>query len=167
MHWKGGVHTELQVPRRRRGQNRDNTPKDVVEAVRALSRVCPDSRIAAWLTQNGLRTAKGHGWTRQHVTGLRHWHKIPAHDRQQQEAHGWMNLTQAATYLGIDRVTLRVAAQREEIPAIRPLAIGPWVLKRDDLDAPAAQSIVQRVQRQRETGRREAAGQLTLDIFKR
>src|SRR5207244_12479468 len=34
IHWKGGVHTELRVPRRRRGQNSAQTPKDVIAAVR-------------------------------------------------------------------------------------------------------------------------------------
>src|SRR5262249_40166682 len=27
IHWQGGVHTELRIPRRRRGQNRAQTPK--------------------------------------------------------------------------------------------------------------------------------------------
>ena len=32
IHWKGGVHTELRLPRRRRGNNATHTSKDVVEA---------------------------------------------------------------------------------------------------------------------------------------
>ena len=34
IHWQGGVHTELRVPRRRRGQNSAQTPKDLIEALR-------------------------------------------------------------------------------------------------------------------------------------
>jgi hypothetical protein len=34
IHWKGGVHTELRLPRRRRGQNRTHTSPEIVEAVR-------------------------------------------------------------------------------------------------------------------------------------
>src|SRR5215471_9742260 len=32
IHWKGGVHTELRLPRRRRGQNSSQTSKELVEA---------------------------------------------------------------------------------------------------------------------------------------
>ena len=37
VHWAGGVHTELRVPRRRRGQQRKSTAPEVVEAVRMLA----------------------------------------------------------------------------------------------------------------------------------
>src|SRR5262249_15525826 len=42
IHWQGGVHTELRIPRRRRGQNGAQTPKNLIEAVRALARICSD-----------------------------------------------------------------------------------------------------------------------------
>ena len=35
LHWMGGIHTELRLPRRRRGQ-RDSTSQDIVIAVRQL-----------------------------------------------------------------------------------------------------------------------------------
>jgi DNA invertase Pin-like site-specific DNA recombinase len=46
IHWKGGVHTELRVPRRRRGQCATHTSKNVVDAVRILARICPDDLLA-------------------------------------------------------------------------------------------------------------------------
>jgi hypothetical protein len=46
IHWKGGVHTELRLPRRRRGQNSSQTSKDVIEAVRVLARICSDDVLA-------------------------------------------------------------------------------------------------------------------------
>jgi DNA invertase Pin-like site-specific DNA recombinase len=36
LHWKGGVHTELRLPRRRRGQNSNQTSKEIVDAVRTV-----------------------------------------------------------------------------------------------------------------------------------
>jgi hypothetical protein len=39
IHWKGGVHTELRLPRRRRGQSSTQTPTDILEAVRVLARI--------------------------------------------------------------------------------------------------------------------------------
>jgi hypothetical protein len=66
--------------------------------------------------------------------------------------------------LGIDRVTLRVALERGQIKAVRPLPVGPWVLRRDDLDSPQAQAISARVQQRKTTIRREVPGQLSLGL---
>src|ERR1051325_10702415 len=38
IHWKGGLHTEVRVPRRRRGHNNGHTDKGLVEAVRVPRR---------------------------------------------------------------------------------------------------------------------------------
>jgi Recombinase len=59
IHWKGGVHTELRVPRRRRGQNATHTSKNVVDALRVLARMCPDDLLANVLNRNGLLTGRG------------------------------------------------------------------------------------------------------------
>jgi hypothetical protein len=42
IHWKGGLHTEVRVPRRRRGDNSTHTAKETLDAARALARICPD-----------------------------------------------------------------------------------------------------------------------------
>jgi len=164
VHWKGGVHTELRVPRRRPGQKRTNVPVNVIEGVKALRCICSDDKIAAWLTRNALRTSGGNCWTRQHVTGLRHRHNIDVYSAERQQAEGWMNLTQAATYLGIDRVTLRVALERGQIKAVRPLPIGPWLLRREDLDSQQAQAVALRVRNRKNTPGRDTPGQLSLDL---
>jgi DNA invertase Pin-like site-specific DNA recombinase len=41
VHWIGGVHTELRVPRRRRGENGIHTAPETLDAVRSLARICP------------------------------------------------------------------------------------------------------------------------------
>ena len=79
LHWKGGVHTELRLPRRRRGQNSSQTTQEVVGAVRMLARICSDDLIAGVLNRNGLQTGRGNRWTRERVTALRSHHEIPCH----------------------------------------------------------------------------------------
>ena len=37
IHWRGGLHTELRLPRRRRGQSNAHTSKEIVAAVRRLA----------------------------------------------------------------------------------------------------------------------------------
>lgn len=136
IHWKGGVHSVVRAPRRRRGQNRAHTATDIVEAVRLLARVCTDEVVARYLNRNGLLTGRGNRWTRERVVSLRYRRKIAVNTPARQEAEGWMNLTQAAKHVGVSTVTLRSAVERGRIKAEHPLPDGPWVFCRRDLDAP-------------------------------
>ena len=88
LHWKGGVHTELRLPRRRRGQNSNQTTQEVVGAVRMLARICSDDLIAGVLNRNGLQTGRGNRWTRERVTALRSHHEIPCHSPERRRSEG-------------------------------------------------------------------------------
>ena len=81
LHWAGGVHTELRLPRRRRGQ-RNSTAVEIIEAVRMLVRIADDAFIAGLLNRNKLTTGHGNRWTRERVTALRSHHKISVYSRQ-------------------------------------------------------------------------------------
>ena len=64
IHWKGGKHTELVIPRNRTGQHRRVTDRAIVDVVRDLARVQPDQHIARVLNRLGYRTGSG-----QHMDG--------------------------------------------------------------------------------------------------
>ena len=145
IHWKGGVHTELQLRRRKRGQNSAQTPEDLVEAVRTLARVCSDEVIAGYLTRNGLRTGRGNRWTKERVTALRSHHDIARHTVERQAAEGWMNLTQAAEFLKVNSTTLRIAFERGEILAEHPFPRGPWIVNRSTLQTESANRLATRL----------------------
>jgi len=145
IHWNGGVHTELRLPRRRRGQNSSQASPEIVEAVRVLARICSDDLVASTLNRNGLLTGRGNRWTRERVTALRTYHEIPCYDPDRRESTGWMNLTEAAAVLGISPRTLRLAVERGEIHADHPMADGPWVFHRQALETEAAATLVARV----------------------
>ncbi len=144
IHWKGGVHTELRLPRRRRGQNGQQSSRHLIEAVRTLARICTDDLIAGVLNRNGLLTGRGNRWTRERVTALRSHHKIPCFSAEHALAEGWMNLTHAATFLGVSPRTLRIAIDRSEIAASHPFPDGPWVLNQRDLQTSTAADVVRR-----------------------
>jgi len=145
IHWKGGVHTELRLPRRRRGQNSAHTSKEIINTVRVLARICSDDVIAGVLNRNGLLTGHGNRWTQERVTSLRSHHAIPCFDADKCEVEGWMNLTEAAKTLGVNPKTLRLAVERGEIEAEHPLGDGPWVFNRHAMETEAAQQFVARV----------------------
>jgi hypothetical protein len=149
VHWKGGVHTELRIPRRRRGFSRAHTPKEIVDAVRVLVRICSDDTIAGALTRSGLVTGMGNRWTRERVTSLRSHHGIPSYSADRRSAEGWLTLTEAAGHLHISGITLRLAIERGEIEAEHPLANGPWVINRHTLETEKATRLAKRSSRQR------------------
>jgi DNA invertase Pin-like site-specific DNA recombinase len=144
VHWKGGVHTELRLPRRRRGCCQA-TSKDVVQAIRGLARICCDNAIAGFLNRNGLRTGKGNRWTRERVVSLRSHHQIPCHDPETCRREGWMNLTEAAEFLGVAGATLRRAVEQGKIVGDHPLPDGPWVFHRQALETETAARVIERV----------------------
>jgi DNA invertase Pin-like site-specific DNA recombinase len=143
IHWIGGAHTELRLPRRRRGQ-RNSTSSDIVTAVRQLSLILKDDVIAGVLNRNGLRTGNGNRWTRERVTSLRSSYKIPVYRSVESTCEPYLNLRNAAALVGVAPRTLRLAVEAGEIAAMSPLAEGPWIFKREDLTGAAAKTIAQR-----------------------
>jgi len=146
IHWMGGTHSELRLPRRRRGE-RNSTAPDIIVSVRQLVLIANDDLIAGILNRNKLTTGHGNRWTRERVTSLRSHHKIPVFRPAESGVEPWLNLTKAAAHLGISAKTLRLAAESAEIEALHPLAEGPWIFSRVALDGPTAQALVKRAQR--------------------
>jgi len=143
IHWVGGVHTELRLPKRRRGQ-RNATPDNIVDAVRQLALIANDDLIAGILNRNRLATGNGNRWTRESVTALRSYRKIPVFRPQPDGVEPWLNLSNAARLLGVAPKTLRLAAEAGEIEGVHPLPDGPWIFSRATLDGPAARTLVER-----------------------
>jgi DNA invertase Pin-like site-specific DNA recombinase len=146
IHWVGGVHTELRLPRRRRGQ-RNSTSPDIIAAVRQLVLIAGDDVIAGMLNRNGLRTGHGNRWTRERVTALRSHHGVPVHRRVPEDEAPWLNLNKAAALLRISPKTLRLAAEAGRIEAVHPLPDGPWIFGRAALTGPAALDLVDQARR--------------------
>ena len=136
VHWKGGVHTEVSIPRRRRGQNRAHTAPETLEAVKQLARVCSDEQIARALNASEIKTARGNLWTTTLVRSFRSTHTIAPHVAHDDADAEWLNLRRAATLAGVAEVTLRLAIERGVVSALRPVVRGPWILSRAELLRP-------------------------------
>lgn len=143
IHWIGGVHTELRLPKRRRGQ-RNSTSADIIAAMRQLVLIASDDLIAGILNRNGLVTGHGNRWTRERVTAHRSHHKIPVFRPAPDGSEPWLNLNKAARLLSVAPKTLRLAAETGEIEGVHPLPDGPWIFSRSELAQPHALQIVRR-----------------------
>ena len=146
VHWTGGVHSEIRLPKRRRGQ-RNSTSADIIAAVAQLALIASDDLIAGLLNRNGLKTGHGNRWTRERVTSLRSHHRVPVFKAAENGIEPWLNLSDAARRLKVAPKTLRLAAEAGEIEANRPLPDGPWIFARVTLATDAAKSIVNRARR--------------------
>ena len=143
VHWAGGAHSEMRLPKRRRGQ-RNSTPADIIHAARQLALIASDDLIAGFLNRNGLKTGNGNRWTRERVTSMRSSYRIPVYKLAQDGIEPWLNLGDAARVLKIAPKTLRLAAEAGEIESVHPLPDGPWIFARAALATSAAQSITKR-----------------------
>ena len=143
VHWIGGVHSEIRLPRRRRGQ-RNSTSADVIAAVRQLVLIANDDLIAGILNRNGLVTGYGNRWTRERVTSLRSHHRIAVYKSADDGIEPWLNLSKAAQLLHVAPRTLRLAAEAGEIESIHPLPDGPWIFSRAVLSSSPAHAITER-----------------------
>lgn len=143
IHWSGGLHSEMRLPRRRRGQ-RNSTSVDVIAAVRQLVLIASDDLITSILNRNGLVTGSGNRWTRERVTSMRSHYRILVFKPAEDGIEPWLNLKNAADPLEVAPKTLRRVAETGEIQAIHPLPEGPWIFARAALTTAAARSITER-----------------------
>ena len=143
VHWVGGAHSEIRLPKRRRGQ-RTSTSADVIAAVRQLVLIANDNVIAGVLNRNGLVTGYGNRWTRERVTSLRSHHRIAVYKPAEDGIEPWLNLGKAARLRHVAPKTLRLAAETGEIEALHPLPNGPWIFNRAVLSTSPARAITER-----------------------
>ena len=116
------------------------------KGVRGLALVMKDHHIGGVLNRNKLKTGNGNRWTRERVSALRSHHKIPVYKPAEDGLEPWLTLNGAAALVGVAARTLQLAAERGEIEAAHPLAEGPWLFRRADLDGRAGQAVALRVQ---------------------
>ena len=113
LHWQGGVHTEIRVPRNRVGQHRSVTAPEVLALIRARSKICQDRTIAATLNRLGSRTATGKTWRAHSVASMRSTPRLP-HVAKGQE---WLSLEHAAPHLGVSGTVIRRLIRHGTLPA--------------------------------------------------
>ena len=142
VHWKGGDHTTLEVERNRAGETRWKTSVEIEQLIRDLARLAPDRTIAAILNRLGMPTAKGHTWTQPRVTVFRNDHRIAVYRDGERTERGEVNLQEAATRLGVSRMTVIRLIGDKLLPAKQTCVGAPYVIREADLDLPAVRRLI-------------------------
>jgi excisionase family DNA binding protein len=134
IHWQGGDHTRLIVPKNRPGQHRWSSSAAVDDLIRGLARRQPDAAIAATLNRSGLRTSKGNSWTEARVRSLRSAHDIAVHRPGEMAERGELKLEEAAELLQVSRMTVLRLISGGSITASQVCKGAPWAIPRAQLE---------------------------------
>ena len=142
LHWKGGDHTELEVPRSRTGQHRWSTAAATVDLVRELARSLSDPSIAGLLNRLGKRTSKGNSWTRDRLRSLRSSHGIAVYREGERRERGELVLSEAAERLGVDPGVVRRLIRTGALPARQACKGAPWLIAGQALETAAVRAAL-------------------------
>ena len=153
IHWKGGSHTQFEMPKPRSGIGGKTALEDV-DIIRRMAVRYGDDQIARVLTKLKRRTATGKRWNVTRVASVRQRYGISGrrHARPDPEI---LTLAQAAAYGGVSDTTIRRLVEAEVLECNQVVPWAPWEIRREDLDAGPVRSLLQQV---RETGKLDLKG---------
>ena len=129
VHWSGGRHSELRLPRRKAGDHRHRTAPDAESVVRAMAGGWPDKDIAATLNRLRLRTGVGNTWTESRVSTLRRRLELPAHDPSAVPSGVCLSLNEAADRLGVGPWVVRRLIKLGLLDASQVVPSAPWQIR--------------------------------------
>lgn len=135
IHWRGGDHTRLAVPRNRTGQHRWSSDEDVRALIGALARQQADSAIAAMLNRLGKKTGRGNPWTETRVRGFRSHHQVPVYRPGEMSERGELTLEEASQRLGVSKMTVLRLIKHGTITARQVCKGAPWAIPETQIEA--------------------------------
>jgi len=144
IHWAGGRHSEVRIPRPKPGEHRHRTGPDAEGVVRRMAGAWPDHEIAASLNRLRLRTGAGNTWTASRVLSLRK--RLHLVDYDEAAAKPMLTLNQAADRLGVGPWVVRQLITRGILEATQVVPCAPWQLDPVVLDTEAIRHAAQAVQ---------------------
>jgi DNA invertase Pin-like site-specific DNA recombinase len=163
LHWKGGVHTHLEVRKNRTGEHRHCTDQQIVELVRQLASQLQDTAIVPILNKLGYKTGHGNTWTTNRLRSLRNSHGIASFDPNAPRT--WVTLQQAAQRLGICDESLRNLI-RDGVVAARQIVKGaPWCIEPEELHKESVQQAAAAIAQKRPGRWRNSSRQNQKGLF--
>ena len=124
IHWVGGRHAEVRMPRPKAGEHRHRTGPDAEGVVRRMAGAWPDHDIAATLNRLRLCTGVGNTWTASRVSSLRK--RLGLVDYDATHAPPALTLNQAADRLGVGPWVVRRLITQGRLQATQVVPCAPW-----------------------------------------
>ena len=144
LHWAGGTHTALEMPKPRSGVGQATALEDL-ELIRRMAGQYGDDAIARVLNKLGGGPGKANGGARSVATARRN-HEIPRQTRATQDPE-ILSLGRAAKEFQTSDTTIKrlVASGLLTVGHVAPWA--PWEIRRADLEAEPIRGILEHLRR--------------------
>ena len=145
IHWKGGVHTQLEMDRPR-SATETSTPMAALEVIRRMAVRSGDDQIASVLNRLGYTTGKGNRWNQNRVATARKNHSIAGQRRALADPDR-VSLNEAARLCGVSHRSIERLVEAGFLQREQSAPRAPWEIRRSDLDAEPVRSIIERLRR--------------------
>jgi DNA invertase Pin-like site-specific DNA recombinase len=145
IHWKGGVHTQLEMERPVSATG-TATPMEALDIIRRMAVRHGDDQIASVLNRLGFSTGKGKRWNQNRVATARHNHSIAGQKRALPDPDR-VSLSEAARLCGVSHRTIERLVDAGLLKREQTAPRAPWQIRRADLDAEPIRKIVNRLLR--------------------
>ena len=140
IHWYGGTHTRLTMPKPMSGAVAHKTSLDDIELITKMAQRYRDDQIARVLSKLGRRTGKGNRWTRARVAYARKKYNIPS--GKPAPTDPVLTLGQAMQYCGVSNSTLMRLIRAKVLAAEQVAPYAPLEIKREALDTEPVSGIL-------------------------
>lgn len=140
IHWQGGSHSSLTIPRPLPANQAHKTPAEDLELIQKMAPRYSDSEIARVLSRLGRKTGKGNRWTQSSVAMIRKKQGIKAASKHQDD--GILTLAQATRYCGVSDSTLMRLINANILAAEQLAPFAPYAIKQSDLDKEPVSTIL-------------------------
>jgi DNA invertase Pin-like site-specific DNA recombinase len=144
IHWTGGRHSELRVPRVKTGRYPADMAPAAADALRKLAGHWPDRELAVSLNRMRCKSGDGETWTTVRVREMRERLGIAEFDPARTDGQ-MISLTKAAEGLGICVGSAKSLVLKGILPATQIMPGAPWLVPVDALTSEAVRIGVQRV----------------------
>ena len=145
IHWKGGVHTQLQIDRPR-SATETATPVEALEIIRRMAARHGDDQIASVLNRLGYSTGKGNRWNQNRVATARKNHSIAGQKRALPDPEK-VSLNEAARLCGVSHRSIERMVEAGLLKREQAAPRAPWEIRRSDLNSEPARSILEQLRR--------------------
>jgi DNA invertase Pin-like site-specific DNA recombinase len=145
IHWKGGVHTQLEM-NRPRSATATATPMEALEIIRRMAVRHGDDQIASVLNRLGYSTGKGNRWNQNRVATARKNHTIVGQRRALPDPDR-VSLNEAARLCRVSHRSLERLVEAGLLNREQTAPRAPWEIRRADLNTEPVRSILEHLRR--------------------
>jgi Recombinase zinc beta ribbon domain len=145
LHWKGGVHTQLEMDRPR-SATETATSLEALDIIRRMAVCHGDDQIASVLNRLGYSTGKGNRWNQNRVATARKNHAIAGQKRAVPDPEK-VSLNEAARLCGVSHRSLERLVEAGLLNREQVTPRAPWQIRRSALEAEPVRRVLDHLRR--------------------